>query len=101
MAIETELRELIDKNLPPDSARRVASFAERLFGKTRLGMRVIIEGVETQEQLEILNKLGGDEIQGFLMGRPTPDPMRQLSMLVRHETEQLANEPNSFNPVPR
>src|SRR6266478_3658290 len=31
LAIETELRELIDKNLPPDSARRVAAFGERLF----------------------------------------------------------------------
>ncbi len=33
MAIETELRELIDKNLPPDSAGRVAAFAERLFAR--------------------------------------------------------------------
>src|SRR5260370_38532894 len=33
LAIETELRELIDKNLPPDSARRVAAFAERLFAR--------------------------------------------------------------------
>src|SRR5260370_20967596 len=31
LAIETELRELIDRNLPPDSARRVAAFAERFF----------------------------------------------------------------------
>ena len=33
MAIETELRELIDRNLPPDSAGRVAAFAERLFAR--------------------------------------------------------------------
>ncbi len=33
MAIETELRELIDRNLPADSARRVAVFAERLFAR--------------------------------------------------------------------
>ncbi len=33
MAIETELRELIDRNLPADSARLVAAFAERLFAR--------------------------------------------------------------------
>ncbi len=33
MPIETELRELIDRNLPTDSAGRVAAFAERLFAR--------------------------------------------------------------------
>jgi len=33
LAIETELRELIDKNLPADSAPRVSAFAGRLFAR--------------------------------------------------------------------
>ena len=33
MAIETELRELIDRNFPSDSAGRVAAFAERMFAR--------------------------------------------------------------------
>ena len=33
MAIETELRELIDRNLPADSAPRVSAFAARLFAR--------------------------------------------------------------------
>ncbi|HYK65369.1 MAG TPA: hypothetical protein VEY94_10500, partial [Patescibacteria group bacterium] len=33
MPIETELRELIDRNLPADSAPRVSAFAERLFAR--------------------------------------------------------------------
>ena len=33
MAIETELRDLIDRNLPADSAQRVSAFAERLFAR--------------------------------------------------------------------
>ncbi|MGC2494774.1 NAD-glutamate dehydrogenase domain-containing protein, partial [Candidatus Binatus sp.] len=33
MAIETELRELIDRNLPADSAPLVSAFAERLFAR--------------------------------------------------------------------
>lgn len=37
-----------------------------------LGMRVIAEGVETDEQLQMLRELGCQEIQGFLLGRPVP-----------------------------
>jgi diguanylate cyclase (GGDEF)-like protein/PAS domain S-box-containing protein len=35
-----------------------------------IGKRVIVEGVETAAQLEILRSLGCDEVQGFLLGRP-------------------------------
>ena len=37
-----------------------------------LGMRVNAEGVETEWQREALRKLGCDELQGFLLGRPAP-----------------------------
>jgi diguanylate cyclase (GGDEF)-like protein/PAS domain S-box-containing protein len=37
-----------------------------------IGKRVIVEGVETPGQLEILRDLGCDEVQGFLLGRPAP-----------------------------
>jgi diguanylate cyclase (GGDEF)-like protein/PAS domain S-box-containing protein len=36
-----------------------------------IGKRVIVEGIETAAQLEILRELGCDEVQGFLLGRPT------------------------------
>ncbi len=35
-----------------------------------IGKRVIVEGVETTGQLEILRNLKCDEVQGFLLGRP-------------------------------
>lgn len=35
-----------------------------------LGMKVVAEGVEREEQLEILRTLGCDTVQGFLLGRP-------------------------------
>ena len=35
-----------------------------------LHLRVVSEGVETQEQLEILRSLGCEEAQGYLLGRP-------------------------------
>jgi diguanylate cyclase len=42
-----------------------------------IGKRVIVEGVETAGQLEILRNLNCDEVQGFLLGRP--------SRLTRHD----------------
>ncbi|MCG2586347.1 EAL domain-containing protein [Massilia sp. TS11] len=37
-----------------------------------LGMTVVAEGVETPQQLAILQTLGCDEVQGFLLARPLP-----------------------------
>lgn len=38
----------------------------------RLGLEVVAEGVETEEQLIYLRELGVDAFQGFLLGRPLP-----------------------------
>lgn len=37
-----------------------------------LNLKVIAEGVETQDQLKILQSMGCDEIQGFYISRPLP-----------------------------
>jgi diguanylate cyclase (GGDEF)-like protein len=37
-----------------------------------LGIRVNAEGVETEPQAHLLRKMGCDELQGFLLGRPAP-----------------------------
>jgi diguanylate cyclase (GGDEF)-like protein/PAS domain S-box-containing protein len=37
-----------------------------------LNLRVVAEGVETNEQLAYLRELGCDGVQGFLLGRPMP-----------------------------
>ena len=37
-----------------------------------IGLRVVVEGVETAGQLKALLSTGADEVQGFLLGRPAP-----------------------------
>ncbi len=44
-----------------------------------LNMKVIVEGIETREQLELMRSLGTNEGQGYLLGRPSPNPLEQLS----------------------
>lgn len=46
----------------------------------RLNMTVVAEGVETQEQLKILQRLGCDEFQGFLVSKPVA-PRAFVSLL--------------------
>lgn len=42
-----------------------------MLAKT-LGIRTIAEGVEQQEQFDLLAELGCEEVQGFLLGKPLP-----------------------------
>ena len=37
-----------------------------------LGLRVVAEGVEDDEQVRLLRELGCDQIQGFFVSRPVP-----------------------------
>lgn len=46
-----------------------------------LGRTVVAEGVETEEQLEILTQMGCDKVQGYRYGRPVP-PDEATEMLV-------------------
>jgi len=38
-----------------------------------LGKRVLAEGVETREQLDLLRNIGCDAVQGFFISRPVPE----------------------------
>jgi diguanylate cyclase (GGDEF)-like protein/PAS domain S-box-containing protein len=48
-----------------------------------LGMKVVAEGVEETPQIDLLKRLGCDEVQGFPLGRPMP-----ASQLARRLREQ-------------
>ncbi|MGJ8527463.1 bifunctional diguanylate cyclase/phosphodiesterase [Maritalea sp.] len=54
-----------------DQRRLVKSMID--MGKS-LGIRVLAEGVETQEQADILRELGVDELQGYLYAKPMAAP---------------------------
>ncbi len=40
----------------------------------RLGMSIVVEGIETHEELKFISSVGADELQGYLLGRPGPKP---------------------------
>jgi diguanylate cyclase (GGDEF)-like protein/PAS domain S-box-containing protein len=43
-----------------------------------IGMLVIVEGVETREQLDLLRSMGADEAQGYYLGRPSAHPVEAI-----------------------
>ena len=60
------------------------AIAEAIIGMARsLRMHTLAEGVETEEQLDCLARLGCDQIQGYLLGRPMPYE-DFATFLVRH-----------------
>jgi predicted signal transduction protein with EAL and GGDEF domain len=55
-----------------------------------LNMQVIVEGIETPEQLSMIRALGGNQVQGFLLGRPTADPTLRIE-----ECNQISRQAGS------
>lgn len=65
----------IDRSFVQDVTTRADALAivELVAGVGRsLRMITIAEGIETEEQFESLKKLGCDQVQGYLFGRPVP-----------------------------
>ena len=58
-----------------------------------IGVRVVAEGIETQEQYDFVRDLGVDEIQGYLLSRPLPH-----EEVVEHL--EAANSRANDDPVP-
>ncbi|MEN3366787.1 MAG: hypothetical protein V7606_4061 [Burkholderiales bacterium] len=57
-----------------------------------LGMSVVAEGVETVEQLRILQRLSCDEVQGYLISRPVPAREVPAMMLKRFLLPQVEED---------
>jgi len=59
-----------------------------------LSARVVAEGIETDEQLEILKNLSCDIGQGFLLARPMP--VKEFLVWHRHYTKSIARKVLDF-----
>jgi predicted signal transduction protein with EAL and GGDEF domain len=61
-----------------------------------------VEGIETQKQLEIVEEMGGNEVQGFFLGLPTADPQMEIRLRQKSASpEVVANETNCHILSPR
>jgi diguanylate cyclase (GGDEF)-like protein len=73
----------IDQTFVRDMAKNGAALAIIKAVKAlvyELGVDMLVEGVETLEQLDILRENGADEAQGFLFSKPRP--AREIAQLV-------------------
>lgn len=64
-------RAMVDR-LDPTSAEPDPMVTSGIDVGHSLGMTVVAEGVETVDQFRMLQRLGCDEIQGFLVSKPVP-----------------------------
>ncbi len=73
------------KGLTPDSGE--GAIVKAIIGMAQaLNMRVLAEGVETEEQLAFLRAHNCDEIQGYLFSRPLPTD-DFLALLQSHQAQ--------------
>ena len=96
------------KNLPVDVLKLDMSFAHEVSHSRRvnailkfimslsreLDMQVIVEGVETKKQLDIVSELGCQDIQGYYFSRPLPadEFMKLLEEQEQEEQRSMENE---------
>ncbi len=64
-------KSFIDSILNDESTRIITQAVIEMAGK--LGYETVAEGVETEEQMELLKSLGCDIIQGYYLSKPVPD----------------------------
>ena len=91
------------QRLPIDELKIDRSFVQRLGDRSTgaivgsivdlahaIGLTVVAEGIETGEQLRLLQDLNCDEGQGFLLARP--QPWRALTGLLLRQTEAFSRQ---------
>ncbi|MGD0431460.1 MAG: EAL domain-containing protein [Acetobacteraceae bacterium] len=86
----------IDKSFVHGQAhdRGVRVILEAVLSMCRkLGLSIVGEGVETEQQMALLRQLGCTELQGYLLGRPMPaSAVAELLRAKGHEPEKRPAE---------
>lgn len=77
-----KLDKSLTRNLNNDPGRRALAIALCSFGRA-IGSEVVAEGVETEDELRILRRIGVTKVQGYLLGRPKPkaEAIRDQSLI--------------------
>jgi EAL domain-containing protein (putative c-di-GMP-specific phosphodiesterase class I) len=52
-----------------------------------LGLKVVAEGIETNDQFSLLSAMGCDQAQGYLVARPVP--LRRLFDFLNEDRQEL------------
>jgi len=56
----------------------------------KLGLKVVAEGIETEQQLAVLTSCHCDIGQGFLFGRPEPEALHSVESIIEHQLVIMA-----------
>jgi diguanylate cyclase (GGDEF)-like protein len=81
----------IDRSFLPglDSGSEAKGLVHSLIALAHnLGMRVIVEGVERPEQVNLIRAMGGNEVQGYLLGPPLAEPATRIALLAKTAQEE-------------
>ena len=80
----------------PSGANRQPAIVESIVALAKtLGTQVIAEGVENEQQLDELVRLGCSQAQGFLFSKPLP-----ASMAAARLAESIAGWTTTIQPLP-
>ena len=61
----------------------------------KTGARIVAEGVETESDLAVILELGLDFAQGYLLGRPHPNPIQAVPPELARKAARHAGSPNA------
>jgi EAL domain-containing protein (putative c-di-GMP-specific phosphodiesterase class I) len=79
-ATELKIDRSIVQSRAEGSQEQIASTVDLAHDR---GLRVVAEGVETEEQLQLVRELGCDRVQGFLVGVPLPEAEMERLLLAQ------------------
>jgi diguanylate cyclase (GGDEF)-like protein len=82
----------------PDSAKDAAICNAVLDLAKHLGLAVVAEGIETEEQLHYVNSRGCDYVQGYLTGKPMSAHVAMAALKEDLYTELLPNDLRAGSP---